>query len=75
MSDGDGHWSGLLRLSPVPPPETRWLELALSPGSPPVRVDLAGPGDGSGQPPGPLPAGSPAERMIDAAAVNCCAGR
>jgi hypothetical protein len=70
MSEGDGHWSGLLRFSPAPPPGTRWLDLALSPGSPPVRVDLARPGDGSEPPPGPLPAGSPAERMIDAAAVN-----
>jgi hypothetical protein len=68
MSDGDGRWSGLLRLSPVPPPGTRWLDLALNPGSPPVRVDIARPGDGSEQ--APDPPGSPAECMIDAAAVN-----
>jgi hypothetical protein len=68
MSDGDGRWSGLLRFSPVPPPGTRWLDLALSPGSPPVRVDLGRPGDGSEQ--APDPPGSQAERMIDAAAVN-----
>jgi hypothetical protein len=68
-SDGDGRWSGLLRFSPVPPPGTRWLNLAVSPGSPPVRVDLSS-GGGSEQPPDPLPAGSQAERMIDAAAVN-----
>jgi hypothetical protein len=70
MSDGDGHWSGLLRFSPAPPAEARWLDLALSPGSPPVRVDLARPGDGSEQPPGPALAGSQAERMIDVVAVN-----
>jgi len=42
----------------------------VSPGSPPVRVDLASSGGGSEQPPGPLPAGSQAEHMIDTAAVN-----
>jgi hypothetical protein len=70
MSDGEGRWSGILRLSPVPPPGTQWLDLALSPGSPPVRVDLARPADESEQAAGPLPAGSPAERMIDDAAVD-----
>ena len=35
MSDGDRRWSGLLRLSPTPPPGTQWLDLALNPGSPP----------------------------------------
>ncbi len=68
MSDGDGCWSGLLRLSPTPPPGTQWLDLALNPGSPPVRVDLARSGDGNEPPPDPP--GSPAERMIDDAAVN-----
>ena len=70
MTDGDGRWSGLLCFSPAPPSGTRWLDLALSPGSPPIRVDLARPGGASEPPPGPLPAGSEAERMIDAAAVD-----
>jgi hypothetical protein len=69
-SDGDGRWTGLLRFAPAPPPGTRWLDLAVSPGSPPVRVDLAAAGGGSEQPPVPLSAGTQAERMIDAAAVN-----
>jgi hypothetical protein len=70
MCDGDGRWSGLLCFSPAPPSGTQRLDLALSPVSPPVRVDLPRPGDGSQQPPSPLAAGSQAERMIDAAAVN-----
>jgi len=70
MSDDDGRWSGLLRISPAPPTGARWLDLALSPGSPPIRVDIARPGDGSEPLPGPVLAGSQAERMIDATAVN-----
>ena len=68
MTDVDGRWNGILDLSPAPPPGTQWLDLALSPGSPPVRVDLARPGGRSERPPGPP--GSQAERMIDATAVD-----
>jgi len=64
-SDGDGTWTCLLSLSPVPRPGARWLELTMSPGSPPVRVDLASHGAGGGPAPGPAAAASPAERMVD----------
>jgi len=64
MSDGDGHWSGILRFSPVPPSGIQWLELTMSPGSPAIRVDLANPGESERAPRRP-PAGGPAERLID----------
>jgi hypothetical protein len=67
-SDGDGTWTCLLSLSPVPRPGARWLELTMSPGSPPVRVDLASHGAGGGPAPGPAAAASPAERMVDTVA-------
>ena len=65
-SDSDGNWSAMLSLSPVPPPGTRWLELTMSPDSPPVRVDVP---SASGAPPaGRAAAASPAERIVDAEA-------
>lgn len=64
--DGDGNWTAMLSLSPVPRPGTRWLELTMTPGSPPVRVDLASAGGGPAA--GPAAAASPAERMVDAEA-------
>jgi len=67
-SDGDGNWTCLLSLSPIPQPGARWLELTMSPGSPPVRVDLASHGAGGGPAPGPAAAASPAERMVDTVA-------
>jgi hypothetical protein len=67
-SDGDGNWTCLLSLSPVPQPGVQWLELTMSPGSPPVRVDLASHVAGGGPAPGPVTAASPAERMVDTVA-------
>jgi hypothetical protein len=67
-SDGDGNWTCLLSLSPIPQPGVRWLELTMSPGSPPVRVDLASHVAGGGPAPGPAAAASPAERMVDTVA-------
>jgi hypothetical protein len=64
-SDGDGNWTCLLSLSPIPQPGARWLELTMSLGSPPVRVDLASHGAGGGPAPGPAAAAGPAERMVD----------
>jgi hypothetical protein len=69
-SDGDGNWTAMLSLSPVPQPGTRWLELTVTGGSPPVRVDL---GSTSASASGaaaaePVAAASPAERVVDAEA-------
>jgi hypothetical protein len=64
--DGDGNWTAMLSLSPVPQPATRWLELTMTPGSPAVRVDLASAGGGPAA--GPVAAASPAERLVDAEA-------
>jgi hypothetical protein len=69
-SDSDGEWAGILRVSPIPKAGIRWLELTFNPGSPGIRVDLTGSGGGSEAASGPVPAGSPAERLIDAVAVD-----
>ena len=69
-SDSDGDWAGFLGIFPVPPPGIAWLELTLSPGSPAIRVDLAGLATDGDAVAGPALAGSPAERVIDAAAVS-----
>jgi hypothetical protein len=69
-SDSDGEWAGFLNIFPIPPPGIGWLELAFSPGSPAIRVDLTGLGGESGTMSGPAAAGSPAERLIDAAAMS-----
>jgi hypothetical protein len=67
-SDGDGNWTATLRLSPVPQAGTRWLELTMSEGAPPIRVDLASAG---GVPAAePVAAASPADRVVDAAALR-----
>jgi hypothetical protein len=58
-----GHWAVTLDLLPVPPPATRWLDIA-GPGSTrPVRVDLIhapGPADAPPADPGGSAAGLPA---------------
>jgi len=69
-SDGEGDWEGILDIAPVPPAGTRWLELTLSPGSPSIRADLADARGESQATSGPVPAGRPAERLVDAAALN-----
>jgi len=69
-SDGEGDWGGILDIVPVPPAGIRWLELTLNPDSPPVRVNLAD-ARGEGQATsGPVPVGSAAGRLIDAAALD-----
>ena len=73
-----GHWSVVLDLLPVPPPTTRWLDIA-GPGSPrPVRIDLAGapgPADAPPADPGGSAAGlparlCPADRPLDSLAES-----
>jgi len=69
------NWGGVLRLNPVPPAGTQWLDLIISPQAPTVRLDLTGPGpdhDGP-KPEGPGPAVSLAERLVDAAALELLA--
>jgi hypothetical protein len=69
-TDGEGNWSCILSISPVPHAGIRWLELTMSPGSPPIRVDVAGHGADHGAAAGPVGATSPAERLVDVVAEN-----
>ena len=66
----DENWGGILLLTPVPPAGIRWLELTMVPGSAPVRVEIAGPGPEDEEATALVPAASPAELMIDAAALD-----
>jgi hypothetical protein len=66
----DENWAGILRLTPIPPSGIRWLELTMVPGSAPVRVEIAGPGPEDEGATVLVPAASPAELMIDAAALD-----
>jgi hypothetical protein len=67
-SNGDGEWNSTMRLSPVPPAGIRWLELTMSTGSAPIRVDLP---DASGAATAtPQRGGSPAGRLIEAMAMD-----
>jgi hypothetical protein len=63
-----GEWNGTMRLSPVPPAGTQWLELTMSPGAEPIRVDLAGT-SGAGTA-ARRPGGSAAERLLEAVAME-----
>jgi hypothetical protein len=68
-SEEDGEWDSSMQISPVPPAGTQWLELTMSPGTAPVRVDLAAASGNTA--PGPQPThGCPAEWLIDAAAAK-----
>jgi hypothetical protein len=69
-SDDEGNWSAVLSISPVPHTGIRWLEVTMSPGSPPVRVDIASHGNGADEAASPAAAVSPAEGMVDTAAVR-----
>jgi hypothetical protein len=68
--DGEGQWSAVLTVSPIPPAGTQWLELAIGPGPAAIRVDLTSPAGGDRAAPGSPQAASPAERLVDAAAEN-----
>ncbi len=63
------NWGGLLRLIPDPAAGIRWLDLVITPGSAPVRLEFADPGEAGDQAPRVVPA-NPAELLIDAAAVD-----
>jgi hypothetical protein len=78
--ESDHTWSMTFDLHPLPAPAARWLDITITPGAAPVRVDL--PALGAGQlPPSPAPAsggplvgaprrdaGRPADRPLDALA-------
>jgi hypothetical protein len=66
----DENWGGILRLSPIPPAGIQWLDLTMVPGSAPVRVAVPGPGREDEGAPGGVAAASPAELMIESAALN-----
>jgi hypothetical protein len=69
-SESGRSWTGTLDMSPVPAAGIRWLDLTVSPGSAPIRVDLTGvsrDGDGAA---GPVPEGSPVGRLFEVAAEN-----
>lgn len=70
-SNDKGEWGGTLSITPVPPAGIRWLDLTMSAGSGTVRVDLTAASGEAAR--GPAPAGSPAELLIDAAAMNLLA--
>jgi hypothetical protein len=65
---GGGEWNGTMRLSPVPPAGTQWLELTMSPGAEPIRVDLAGISNAGTA--ARRPGGSAAERLLEAVAMD-----
>jgi hypothetical protein len=54
----DHTWSMTFDLHPLPAPGARWLDITITPGAAPIRVDLAAPGAGQ-LPPSPAPASGP----------------
>jgi len=66
----DGDWTGTLDISPVPAAGIQWLDLTVSPGSEPTRVDLTGVSRESSGAAGLPPAGGPVGRLFEAAADN-----
>lgn len=71
---GDAGWheSGVLDLSPVPPPGTRWLDMPLGPGRA-IRIELAGqtPAPARSEPRVPR---APGELLLDAVAETMLGG-
>jgi hypothetical protein len=68
--DRDGGWTGTLDISPVPAAGIRWLDLTVSPGSAPIRVDLAASSHETQGATGLIPADSPVGQLFDGAAEN-----
>lgn len=65
---GPGLWEGLLRLYPVPPAGTRWLELSPVAGGDSVRVEIAAPGGQDHPVREDRNSASPGGRVLDTAA-------
>jgi len=74
FATGEAGWheSGVLDLSPVPPPGTRWLDMPLGPGRA-IRIELAGPpvAPGRAEPRAPR---APGELLLDAVAETMLGG-
>ena len=68
LEDGREWWDGHLRLSPTPPPGTRWLDVGPETGSPQARIDLAGPPTPAEVTADAAPSASAAARLLDCAA-------
>ena len=66
----DENWGGMLVLTPIPPPGIRWLDLTMIPGAAPVRLEITDPAWPDEDVPDPAPAASPAELIIEAAALD-----
>jgi hypothetical protein len=67
-SEDGGSWSGTLDISPVPAAGIRWLDLTVSPGLAPIRVDITGASRESNAAAGLSPAGGPVDRLFETAA-------
>jgi hypothetical protein len=70
-SNDEGELRSNLRIEPVPPAGVQRLELTMSPGSAPIRVDLARAADERTT--GAEPVGCPAERLIDTVTIDLLA--
>jgi hypothetical protein len=68
--EGRGGWTGTLDISPVPAAGIRWLDLTVSPGSAPIRVDLAVSSHETQGAAGLIPVDSPVGQLFDEAAEN-----
>jgi len=66
--EGRDWWDGHLRLSPAPPPGTRWLDISPEAGGPQARIDLAGPPAPAQVTVDAAPSASAAARLLDCAA-------
>jgi hypothetical protein len=69
-SEDGGGWSGTLDISPVPAAGIRWLDLTVSSGLAPVRVDITGASRESNAAAGLPPAGGPVDRLFETAAEH-----
>ncbi len=68
IEDGREWWDAHLRLSPAPPPGTRWLGISPAAGGAQVRIDLAAPPTPAEVIADPAPSASAAARLLDCAA-------